>query len=187
MFNPVPSTSNHSFFCWRRNRFCQFRQLEDVPRCPHCGGPRVFECQARPVVWSRPPMRQQRLSEKNQVQPMLIAQLQGAAAKAGTVGIWIQGLNMNHYESISDDFCIISPNIIDISKLTGILVNLNFCCGTLFRHVFLSSPRGPLQERLDFGTICIYSCEVKRWCSTDAVLKWWIFQVNQWIHKNPNI
>eukprot|EP00435_Cladocopium_sp_Y103_P021010 s1405_g5.t1 len=53
--------------------FCQFRQLEDVPKCPHCGGPRVFECQ---------------------VQPMLIAQL-----------------------------------------------------------------KGPLQERLDFGTICIYSCE----------------------------
>eukprot|EP00434_Breviolum_minutum_P035396 symbB.v1.2.031333.t1/scaffold3624.1/size53936/3 len=53
--------------------FCQFRQLEEVPKCSLCGGPRVFECQ---------------------VQPMLIAQL-----------------------------------------------------------------KGPLQERLDFGTICIYSCE----------------------------
>lgn len=26
-------------------RFCQFRQLEEVPKCSLCGGPRVFECQ----------------------------------------------------------------------------------------------------------------------------------------------
>jgi hypothetical protein len=40
-----PEMTISSFHRHLRGRFCQFRQLEDVPKCPHCGGPRVFECQ----------------------------------------------------------------------------------------------------------------------------------------------
>ena len=32
-------------------RFCQFRQLEEVPKCSLCGGPRVFECQVHWCWW----------------------------------------------------------------------------------------------------------------------------------------